>query len=281
VDFPARDPGGGLDGTLVGAGTAGVLVLAGSSGRVDVDRARLLARHGALALALRWFGGEGQPPGICEVPLETFTAAVDRLVELGAARLGVVGLSKGAEAALLLACRDARVRGVVAISAPSVAWANVGPGSDNRTHPYRSSWTWHGEPVPFVPYDESWQPTGPEPVAFRTLYERSMLAFPHARAAAAIPVERAEAELVLVAGASDAVWPSDLFAAELAARRRAAGRQVELVEDPEAGHRPVLPGEPSPSPSRKLAHGGTPGADARLGRAAWPHVLAVLGLTER
>ena len=59
----------------------GVAVLAGSSGRVDVERARLLARHGALALALRWLGGEGQPPGICEVPLETFGAAVDWLVE--------------------------------------------------------------------------------------------------------------------------------------------------------------------------------------------------------
>nr|MDA8207973.1 acyl-CoA thioesterase [Actinomycetota bacterium] len=33
----------------------GVVVLAGSSGRVDAARAELLSRHGALALAMRWF----------------------------------------------------------------------------------------------------------------------------------------------------------------------------------------------------------------------------------
>lgn len=215
----------GLEGTVVGAGErrdVGVLVLAGSSGRVDVERARLLARAGALAVALRWFGGAAQPPGICEVPLETFVAAVDWLVEQGAGRIGIVGQSKGAEAALLAACRDARVTSVVGISPSSVTWANVGPGVDGRVHPYRSSWTWRGEPLPFVPYDESWDP-GVEPVAFRSLYETSLLAFPAARAAAAIPVERCEAELLLVAGGDDAMWPSDAFAAELAARRGKGG----------------------------------------------------------
>lgn len=35
----------------------GVLVLGGSSGRVDTVRARLFANAGAHALALQWFGG--------------------------------------------------------------------------------------------------------------------------------------------------------------------------------------------------------------------------------
>jgi hypothetical protein len=48
----------------------GVVVLAGSSGRVDVTRAALFAAQGCAALALRWFGGAGQVPGICEIPLE-------------------------------------------------------------------------------------------------------------------------------------------------------------------------------------------------------------------
>jgi hypothetical protein len=270
----------GLEGTVVGAGgrrDIGVLVLAGSSGRVDVERARLLARAGARAVALRWFGGAAQPPGICEVPLETFVAALDWLSEHGARRIGIVGQSKGAEAALLVACRDPRVTSVVGISPSSVAWANVGPGVDGHAHPYRSSWTWRGEPLPFVPYDESWEP-GEEPVAFRSLYEASLLAFPAARAAAAIPVEQCEAELLLVAGGNDAMWPSDAFAAELAGRRREAGRQVRVVADPEAGHRPVLPGEPAPEASTSIAHGGSADADERIGRAAWPHVLEQLGL---
>ncbi|WP_348647461.1 hypothetical protein [Rhizobium leguminosarum] len=42
----------------------GILVLGGSSGRVDVGRALLFADLGVTSLALRWFGGESQAPGI-------------------------------------------------------------------------------------------------------------------------------------------------------------------------------------------------------------------------
>ena len=52
-----------------GGSEVGVLVLAGSSGRILRERAGLLARQGMAALAIRWFGGAGQPRGICEVPL--------------------------------------------------------------------------------------------------------------------------------------------------------------------------------------------------------------------
>jgi uncharacterized protein len=279
-DEPLRD---GLQGTAVGGlreSGVGVLILSGSSGRVDVDRARLLARCGALAVALRWFGGERQPSGICEVPLETFGSAVDWLEDKGARRVGVVAISKGAEGALLFACRDARVRAVVAFSPSSVAWANVGPGLDGRVYPYRSSWTWRGAALPFVPYDKGWTPKADTegPIAYRSLYERSLLAFPEARKTAAIALEQCEADVLLVAGGDDAVWPSSAFAEELVARRHGSGRATRVVTQPEAGHRPILPGEPPPEPSATLAHGGNPAADARLGRAAWPHILACLGL---
>ena len=47
---------------------AGVLVLADSRGRIERERARMLAEQGIATLAIRWFGGPGQSPGICEVP---------------------------------------------------------------------------------------------------------------------------------------------------------------------------------------------------------------------
>lgn len=274
---------GPLQGTTVrpkGArSSTGVLVLAGSSGRVDVARARLLAQHGAYALALRWFGGVGQPPGICEIPLETFTAAIDWLVEQGSQRVSIVGLSKGAEAALLVAVHDARVDAVVAIAPSSVTWANVGPGHDGVDYPYRSSWSWVGRPLPFVPYDESWAPpAGQQPVSFRPLYEASLRAHPEAAAAAAIPIEQARGRVLLVAGGDDALWPSAAFADALAARCRTAGRPVGLVTHPGAGHRPIFPGESPPTQPTHLAHGGSVATDAALGHAAWPHVLAYLSL---
>ncbi len=41
----------------------------------------------------------------------------------------------------------------------AVTWQNLGPpGTDGQSRPGRSSWTWRGEPIPFVPLDEEWEP---------------------------------------------------------------------------------------------------------------------------
>jgi dienelactone hydrolase len=246
---------------------------------VDIERARLLAQRGALALALQWFGGPGQCPGVCEIPLETFIAAIDWLVEQGSQRISIVGLSKGAEAALLLAVRDARVDAVVAISPSSVVWANVGPGYDGAAYPYRSSWTRKGQPLPFVPYDETWAPPADQrPVSFRPLYEASLRVYPDAAVAAAIPIEHARGDVLLIAGGNDALWPSAAFAATLAARCHVAGHPVGLITHPGAGHRPIFPDEIPRARSAGVAHGGGATADAALGRAAWPAVLSYLNL---
>jgi hypothetical protein len=84
--------------------------------------------------------GEGQIPGICEVPLESFMPATDKLVEAGCTRIAYVGTSKGAEAALLLAVHDPRIDTVIAFSPSSVVWANssaflfvrLGPSAGNH-----------------------------------------------------------------------------------------------------------------------------------------------------
>ncbi|MFI5772279.1 acyl-CoA thioester hydrolase/BAAT C-terminal domain-containing protein [Streptomyces sp. NPDC051658] len=258
----------------------GVLVLSGSSGRIEDERCRLLAREGIAALSIRWFGGPGQPPGICEVPLETFEPAIEVLRAGGARRIGVLGTSKGAEAALHLSVLLPGVDAVVALSPTSVTWANVGPGRDGRSRPYRSSWTWRGESLPFVPLDDSWAPAPGrpkgDPVAVLGWYEQSRRTFADRVGAAAIPVERSGAELVLVAGGDDAMWPSLRSAEELAARRRAAGLPVRVIGGPDAGHRPRLPGEDPAPASTQFLYGGSTAADAALGAAAWPHILDAL-----
>lgn len=257
---------------------AGVLVLAGSSGRVDRRRARLLAQQGLVALAIRWFGGPGQPAGICEIPLETFVAGVDLLRSRGVERVGVLGVSKGAEAALLTAVHEPLVDVVVGVSPTALVWCNVGPGLDGRRHPYRSSWTWRGRPLPFVPLDDSWRPAerADGPVAIGGWYDLSERTFAPHLAAAAIPVERARADVLLIAGGDDAMWPSLRYAEQLAARRRAAGGSVHLLTRADAGHRPRFPGEGPAESSPTFRYGGTPRADALLGELAWAPVVDAL-----
>lgn len=254
----------------------GVLVVAGSSGRLDVGRADALAAAGATALAIRWFGGVGQPAVPCEVPIETFVDAID-LLEPVCDRIALVGLSYGAEAVLLTAVRDPRVDAVVALAPTDVAWEGQHQLDDD---PRRSKWTWHGQPVPFVPLDRGWAPEEDMP-AFAPHYERSReLAGPAAVDEARIPVEQFRGDVVVVAGGDDQVWPSEAAAAAIAARRASAGLETVVVVDPHAGHPVVLPGEVPPDPRRSYIVGGDEDGAERLGALAWPAIRTALRLNE-
>lgn len=252
----------------------GALVLAGSSGRLDAGRADMLASRGVTALALRWFGGEGQAMVPCEVPLETFLDAIDLLAG-ECDRIVLVGLSYGAEAALLTATVDSRVDGVVALAPTDVVWE----GQHRSDHdPRRSKWTHQGRPVAFVPLDRTWEAPSSIP-AFVELYERSREQAPsEAVDAATIPVETFRGDLVLVAGGEDRVWPSARSARSIAARRARFGLPTVVVEDQRAGHPIVLPGERPPGFDRPYEVGGDEGAPQRLGAAAWPAIRSVLGI---
>jgi hypothetical protein len=281
LNYAQTDLTGKIQATLLTphrAGEWGVLVLGGSSGRVDVQRASLFASRGATALALRWFGGEGQTPGICEVPLESFVDAITVLERQGCKRIAIIGTSKGAEAALLTSTLDPRVQAIFAISPTSVVWGNIGPGRDGIAWPERSSWTWDNEPLAFVPADPSWSKTDKEGlVSYRDLFAHCLERFASLVPAATIAVERCAARIVLIAGVDDALWPSDIFARSIFERLQTFGKTCELVSDDHAGHRVLLPGETTPRSSIR-AHGGNDAADARLGSAAWNVIANYLDL---
>ena len=249
-----------------GTPSLALLVLGGSSGRVEEQRARVLAAHGIAALAVPWFGAPGQPATPRRVPLESLLPHLDRLAE-AAPRVGVLGTSFGAEAALLLGVREPRIALVAALAPTSVVWQTADLDEEDR--PVDDvKWTWRGEPVPGVPYVD--QTGGHFPDA-RSVHEASLAACPDP-SAFAIPVEAIAGEVLVSAGGDDRVWQAQRFGEDIVARRRAAGRDTTYVLHRDAGHRVVLPGE-EPAPDRPgFPRGGTPLADAEHGRA----VLAAL-----
>jgi dienelactone hydrolase len=248
-----------------------VLLLAGSSGRVDAGRAAVLARHGATVLAVRWFGGPGQQPGPYDVPLESIVDALDLLAP-ECDRLALAGTSFGAEAALLVASFDDRVTATVAFAPSAYIWAGYGEGR------WTSHWTREGAPLPFVPFRDDWTPDS-DPPAYRAWYEESLAAAdPEVVRDATIPVERIGGRVVLVAGGDDQVWPAVNFADAIAARRELHGLATEVVTDPEAGHRTLLPGEAVVDAGQTMQRGGTVVADQALGELAWPSIVSALDL---
>jgi dienelactone hydrolase len=260
-----------------GGNGTGVLVLSGSSGRVERDRARLLASAGVTAaLTYRWFGGDGQPAGIWEYTLESFAPAVAALAER-CDRVVLLGTSKTAEAFLLYAADDPAVDAVVALAPSHVAWANVGPGPDGALRPQHSSWSRGGRPMAFVPYDDEAEPVG-DPPAYAPVYAQSLRSHADRVEAATIPVERFFGDVLLVAGGDDRVWPSVQFARAVEARRRAVDLPTTVVTHDSAGHRVVLPGEGVAGGGQTMARGGSEAADRALGERAWPHLRRLLEL---
>lgn len=232
----------------------------------------MLASRGVTALALRWFGGDAQPAVPCEIALETFIEAID-LLSGECERIVLLGLSYGAEAALLAAIVDARVDAVVALAPTDVVWEGQ---HENDDDPRRSKWTHRGRPIAFVPLDREWEPPATMP-AFVESYEHSRaLAATDVVEAATIPVERFPGELVLVAGGDDKVWPSSQAARNIAARRARSGLATVNIDDPGAGHSIVLAGESPTNPSRPYQVGGDEDAPQRLGALAWPAIRRVL-----
>ncbi len=148
-------------------------------------------------------------------------------------------------------------------------WANVVASADGRDRPARSSWTRGGEPLPFVPYDDSWMPDHHHgETAFRGLYKQSLRTYASHVPAAVIPVEDIGGHVLLMAGGDDRVWPSLLFAEHIRKRRKSAGRSTIMVTGEAAGHRVPFPGEAQPAGGMTMARGGTEKEDRALGRCS-------------
>ena len=131
----------------------GVLLLGGSEGGIagqTNDAARTIQAEGYSVLVPSYFGAPGEPKHLERIPLETFDRALAWLrarPEIDPDRLVIGGVSKGAEAALLVASRHPELRAVVAGAPSSVVW----PGIKFGTLATPSSWTVGGRPLRCCP----------------------------------------------------------------------------------------------------------------------------------
>lgn len=126
-------------------GAPAVVVIGGSGGGEDILTAQALAMTGYPALALGYFQEPGLPKCLCDIPLGYFARAVRWLRAQPIARgrpIDRYGVSRGAEAALLIASYEPRLFDAVIASSPSnlinPAYGG-GPGA---------AWTFRGKALP-------------------------------------------------------------------------------------------------------------------------------------
>ncbi len=189
-----------------------VLVLGGSEGGLPDKLAQPIANAGYKVLSLAYFKAPKLPEELEKIPLEYFDAAINWLAthtDLQANGLTVVGWSKGAELSLLLASRDERINRVVAIAPSSVVWAGI---LKDWTQTPGSSWTLQGDELTHVPFRPSGEVTGLLDLYTQSLQNRAD------GGQADIPVENIKAQVSLMTGADDDIWPSPQMAESICQR---------------------------------------------------------------
>jgi dienelactone hydrolase len=237
-------------------GRPAVLVLGGSEGGLpDVLLPALLASNGYPALGVAYFAEPGLPQTLSRIPLEYFARALAWLARqpgVDPARIAVLGISRGSEAAQLLGVYYPNLVHAVIASVPSNVAICSYPGC---TGP---AWTRHGQPLPYTREFDNPNPAD-DP-------------------AAVIPDQRIEGPVLLDCGEADQTWISCPYARAILSLLDAHHDHWAhvLYAYPGAGH-PVgtfIPYEPYSS----VGVAGDPGyaTDQQAVALLWPHLLSFL-----
>jgi dienelactone hydrolase len=267
----------------------GVIILGGSEGRLVEGWAQAFAANGFAALSLAWFGYQSLPEELVEIPLEYFDRAAAWMKaqpQVKAGGLGLMGGSKGGEAALLAASRNSAFRAVVAMTPAAHMWEGHTLRFFSPDYKPVSSWSLGGRPLPFIsfkvsPQDKEKEMKG-ELTSFVFFFRNALAQADSATIKkAVIPVENIAGPILLISGTDDQIWPSGDFCAAIVTRLKQARflYDVKHLSIEKGGHMSVLPflvtanrgmlidGDPS---------GGSPQADARGGYRSWAETIAFL-----
>lgn len=229
-----------------------IITLSGSNGGLGENRAQLLASHGFAVLALGYFGVEGLPSNLQDIPLEYFENAfnwIKKQPNLDSSHIGIYGASRGGELALILgAWFPESVQSIVAAVPSSVIYGGL---SETPVH----AWTYHGKPLaqfaPVPPTDfNNGQGDDADHPANTLIGFLEGMKDKKAFNGASIPVEKIQADLLIISGGDDQMWPSSIYAAQIEDRLKKNHSSIlfEHLHYPKAGHGISIPNLPQPGP---------------------------------
>ena len=266
--------------------------MGGSGGGIPNHRAKALAQCGFAALALGYFGCEGRPNKLVEIPLEYFGTALEWLrarPEVTSDFPAIAGISRGGELALLIAAHFPNISAVVSISGSGLMHR-----SPPRNDAMRASWSLRSQPLPYLEennqsddptlWDYHGTPVSPKPRYLLNLQDEDAVA------RSIIPVEHLTVPVLFITGGDDQVWPA-FELVELAMNRlKATGKQylARHICYPDAGHNITLPNYAHPIENRyhsvdegKYLYGGTAEADTHASIESWKETLQFLRAATR
>ena len=204
-----------------------LICFSGSDGKYELSRmlAAVFQAHGLTALALAYVMEEGLPTQFYHVPIDLLEAASKRLHEMGYEKVGLWGISKGAELALTAgSLLPGLINGVIAVAPMNTVCQGFAKEKGIRLMP-GSAWRFHGEEVPYSSFGLEKFPTGQ--VLRKSLKAREVTMFDlyiplvkNPNPAAVIRVEEITGPILLISSKMDTMWPSEPAAERIVERLR-------------------------------------------------------------
>ncbi|WP_298029530.1 acyl-CoA thioester hydrolase/BAAT C-terminal domain-containing protein [uncultured Dysosmobacter sp.] len=207
-----------------------LICFGGSDGNFGLAKqlARIFQTCGLTTLALAYVMEEGLPDRFFHVPVDTLEAAAKRLHEMGCEKVGLWGISKGAELALTAGSLLPGLVNAVTAVAPM---STVCQGFEMKKGVVLltgSSWSFHGRELPYTPFGLEKTPYGR--IIWKSLKAREVTMFDlylpvveHPAPEAAIKVENITGPILLISSKQDTMWPSGPAAEKIMERLQAHG----------------------------------------------------------
>lgn len=204
-----------------------LICFSGSDGRFELTRmlAAVFQAHGLTVLALAYVMEEGLPDQFYHVPIDTLEAAAKRLHDMGYEKVGLWGISKGAELALTAGSLLPGLVNAVAAAAPISTVCQGFTKKKGITLLPGSSWRFHGEELPYTSFGLKKFPLGhvlQKSLIARelTMYDLYLPVVQKPNPAAVIKAEKITGPVLLISSRMDTMWTSELAAEQVMDRLR-------------------------------------------------------------
>ena len=219
-----------------------LIVFSGSDGIFELSQklAGKFVEAGLTTMALAYWNMPGLPEGMEDIPLEYLGKVFDSLTELGYEKIGLWGVSMGAEYALLAASYlPQKFSCVIACSPIHFATQGITKNKNNATN---SAYSFQGKSLIFNKYKKSMSKwTAAKYILKRGEYSVRFMyddISENPIEGSIIPVENINGPILMFAGEMDSMWPATLAGDKIIERLNAKnfGFKRELYKYEHGSH---------------------------------------------
>ncbi|MCX7773775.1 MAG: hypothetical protein N2376_11755 [Clostridia bacterium] len=201
-----------------------IIVVSGSDGgmRWANEIASVFSAHGISSLAVAYWKTKYTSKTLALIPIEIIQSAVLWLKNNGFSKVGIYGVSKGAELALISASLIPQIECVIAVSPSCCVFEGIAKPAYSNT----SSWTWGGQPLPYASFQNM------EISLIKHIVKNREFGFTklyidvlnrHKSEENTIQVENINGPILLLSAKEDAQWPSAEMGKLICDRLRSKG----------------------------------------------------------